>query len=653
MKYKHPRSLADFSKVFLAATSLAIFSPIVSAYADPGISSIVKQEQIIAEQSLNSETNNLPETIKIAVFRDIYRVTGVKYSDLRIIQAQQQIWSNGCLGLTAKGICTQAQVPGWQVVVTNQTQVWVYRTNESGTIAKLDEDSAEFVTGMIESQKTISQTTTNRTVQQRTIRTATNTSVKGKKTSFSLAILQPSANFSDVIARVSLKAKRRKGFLPERFLGDYKYKVSQKAKFVKGLKAGDRVVVRLYDIQNRFIGYSEFELSSAHTAVNLILSENPIEYQVVRTVCGLDADEDGKIDANNSTYDYFTKVSNERVTFLSSSQSMDVSQFQVEGLSTVTTNAVYPASFRGGEFALMRQTINAFSYNLAEALKVEPGRLVKFNEVSDDNNSIYDVGQMMMSYREIGVANGIQVKFADVTPNHWAKDFISELAALQIIQGFPDGNFRPDEQLTRAQFAAMLTQAFATAKVRNAISFKDVSTRYWAYNAIRDTYAMGFLGVSGNSFKPSQSLSRLEVLLALAQGLNYTFSGSTQTMLAVYKDASSIRSDVRHAIAALTERGIIVNYPNVQTLNPDKVATRAEVSALIYKTLVSRGEVADISSQYAVEGLQQRADIDKLNRGDDEDDDDDDDDKKVRRQDNDNDDDDDDDDDDDKKVRRL
>ncbi|MBW4644465.1 MAG: S-layer homology domain-containing protein [Goleter apudmare HA4340-LM2] len=457
------------------------------------------------------------------------------------------------------------------------------------------------------------ETTGTTTIKRQTVTTETrtqvstnSTAVKGKTTGFSLAILQPSGDFADVIARVSVKGKRGKNYLKERFLGDYKYKIKQKSQFVKGLKTGDRVVVRLYDNQNRFIGYSEFECLSANTAVNLILSAKPTEYRVVRTVYGVDADADGTIDVNNTTYDYFTQVSNQRVTFLSSSQSVKISQFQVAGLTTATTS-VYPASFIRG------QSMNIFSSDLAPALQAAPGQLVRLIEVNDDNTSIYNVSQMMMNYREVGVANGIQVKFNDVSTNHWAKDFIAELAALQVLQGFPDGSFRPDEQVTRAQFAAMISQAFAKARVRNAISFRDVSSKYWAYNAIRESYATGFLGNVGIDFNPTASLSRLEVLVALARGLNYTFSGSTETILAAYTDATSIRSDVRGAIAALTERGIVVNYPNVQSLNADKVATRAEVSALLYKALVSTGEVTDISSQYAVSKA------------------DDDDDKKIRR----------------------
>ncbi|MEA5515668.1 S-layer homology domain-containing protein, partial [Nodularia sp. UHCC 0506] len=354
------------------------------------------------------------------------------------------------------------------------------------------------------------------------------------------------------------------------------------------------------------LGYSEFECLQEHTVVNLILPENPTQTQVVRTVYGVESQETGMMNTSATTYDYFTQVNNQRVSFLNSSRTINTSQFQVEGLSQVAATSIVPASFRTGEFALLSQSFSAFGSTLPPVLKATPGQLVQLIAVSDDSSSIYDVSQMMMNYREIGVSSTIRTKFTDVATNHWAKNFIGELTAIEVLQGFPDGSFRPDEQVTRAQFAAMLSQAFQMTRVRNPINFNDVSNSYWAYSAIREAYATGFLGNFGSTFNPTQSLSRLEILLALARGLNYTSSSSTEAILATYTDAASISTDVRSAIASLTEQGVIVNYPNVQTLNPDKVATRAEVSALIYRALVSTGEVADISSNYAVNQVQQQ-----------------------------------------------
>ncbi|MGI8504383.1 MAG: S-layer homology domain-containing protein [Hassallia sp.] len=613
MKNKNQSYLAHFGKVFFAAAYVAITSPM--AYAASGFSTTTEQklnnspnQQLVASE----EAEDLPLSVKSAVLQDISQRAEVEMSALRVVKAQKQSWSDGCLGLESEAICTQSTVPGWQVVVTSEQQMWVYRTDESGKVAKLDEGSSQAVTATMMRRNTTTATVQRRT-QTMTVRRSTQvsaasvSSVKAKTKGFSLAILQPSGNFSEVITRISIKPKRGKGYLKERFLGDYKYKIKQSCKFVKGFKAGDRIVVRLYDTQNRFIGYSEFEALSANTTVNLILSSNPTEYKVVRTVYGVDADMNGMIDAGTTTYDYFTQVNNQSVSFLSSSRTIKVSQFQAQGLS-IAANSVYPASFTKGEFAVVRQSMSAFSSSLAAALKAAPGSLVQVNDVSDNSN--FDLAQMMMEYREVGVANGIQVKFSDVPTNYWAKDFIAELAAMEVLEGFPDGTFRPDEQVTKAQFAAMISQAFEKVKIRNAIKFNDVSSSNWAYNAIGEAYTTGFLTSSGNQFNPTANLSRLEILLSIARGLNYTFSGSTDTILAAYTDASSIRSDVRNAIAALTQQGIVVNYPNIESINAEKVATRAEVSALIYKALVSTGEVADISSQYAV-GQKEQAQVEQ------------------------------------------
>jgi hypothetical protein len=113
---------------------------------------------------------------------------------------------------------------------------------------------------------------------------------------------------------------------------------------------------------------------------------------------------------------------------------------------------------------------------------------------------------------------------------------------------------------------------------------------------------MGFLGAaSGSQFKPYQSLTRLQILSALAKGLNYTSSSSSiEQILAVYRDAGAIPAEARSLVAAATERGIVVNYPNSNTCSPNKVATRAEVAAFLYQAMVNKGEATEISSPYIV-----------------------------------------------------
>lgn len=193
--------------------------------------------------------------------------------------------------------------------------------------------------------------------------------------------------------------------------------------------------------------------------------------------------------------------------------------------------------------------------------------------------------------------------FSDVSSNYWAGNFISELARRDIIAGFPDGTFRPDAPVTRAQFAAMLRKAnqeFRRATQRGSINFVDVPSNYWAVSAIRDAYTTGFMaGYPGNVFRPEQNIPREQVLVSLANGLNY--SASSTTVLNYFNDASGISSWARTPIAAATERRMVVNYPNLRALNPQRNATRAEVAAFIYQALVSEGTAQVISSQYIVD----------------------------------------------------
>ncbi len=197
-----------------------------------------------------------------------------------------------------------------------------------------------------------------------------------------------------------------------------------------------------------------------------------------------------------------------------------------------------------------------------------------------------------------------QTSFTDVQSNYWASQFIQELSKRNIIAGFPDGSFRPEEAVTRAQFAAMLNKAFNKSPQRQSIKFNDVATNYWAYNAIQQSYITGFLsGYPGNRFEPNQAIPRQQVLVSLANGLNYSPSANISTTLQYFNDAANIADYARTPIAAAVEKRLVVNYPNVNFLNPTTNATRAQVAAFIYQALVSSNQATAINSPYIV-GLQ-------------------------------------------------
>ncbi|BAS57826.1 MULTISPECIES: S-layer homology domain-containing protein [Leptolyngbya] len=196
-----------------------------------------------------------------------------------------------------------------------------------------------------------------------------------------------------------------------------------------------------------------------------------------------------------------------------------------------------------------------------------------------------------------------QAAFSDVASDNWASPFIQELASRNIIAGFPDGTFRPNDPVTRAQFAALLLKAFPNAqRVNTPINFADVPSNYWGLQAIQTAYATGFLaGFPGGTFRPNDNIPRAQVLVSLANGLRYASTQPADSLLdQAYSDASSIPGFARNSIAAATERRIVVNYPDVRFLNPNQTATRADVAAFIYQALVSTGQLAAIQSPYIV-----------------------------------------------------
>lgn len=197
-----------------------------------------------------------------------------------------------------------------------------------------------------------------------------------------------------------------------------------------------------------------------------------------------------------------------------------------------------------------------------------------------------------------------QSTFSDVQGS-WAQSCIVQLTQRGIISGYPDGTFRPNNPVTRAEYASMVGKAFPNAaRVRGAVQFVDVSSSFWAFNAISYASQTGFLsGYPGNVFNPGQNIPRAQVLVSLASGLNYTPTQPVANVLGVFADASAIPGYAQTGIAAATERQLVVNYPNVQLLNPNQLASRADVSAFLCQALTSSGQLAQaVPTQYVVGG---------------------------------------------------
>jgi hypothetical protein len=94
------------------------------------------------------------------------------------------------------------------------------------------------------------------------------------------------------------------------------------------------------------------------------------------------------------------------------------------------------------------------------------------------------------------------IRFSDIQ-SHWAKTFIDGLVERAVISGFADRTFRPNINLTRAQFAAIVSKAFPIPDKRSYIPFIDVPATHWTAAAIQTAFKRGFIsGSPDNLFKP-------------------------------------------------------------------------------------------------------------------------------------------------------
>lgn len=197
-------------------------------------------------------------------------------------------------------------------------------------------------------------------------------------------------------------------------------------------------------------------------------------------------------------------------------------------------------------------------------------------------------------------ANKYQAQNNTIFPDiqgHWAQTYIESLATRDIIAGYPDGNYRPESLVTRAEFAAIINKAFSPSPERSNSDFVDVPVNYWGYEGIKTSYRGGFLqGYPGRVFQPKQHIPRVQVIVALSTGLKLR-SEKTE-LLTYYSDVSEIPKYAAQSVAGATEQQLVVNYPNLTQLNPNREATRAEVAAFVYQALVNAGKANPIASTY-------------------------------------------------------
>lgn len=175
-----------------------------------------------------------------------------------------------------------------------------------------------------------------------------------------------------------------------------------------------------------------------------------------------------------------------------------------------------------------------------------------------------------------------EVSFRDLTA-HWAESDIKQAVALGIVSGYPDGTFKPDGAVTRAEFAVMLIHALRPQEKQSnsgPLPFTDLDQiGEWALNAVAQAVQAGIIsGYEDGSFRPDARINRGEMakMIANALGLEGESAASTE-----FADDTAIPDWAKGAAAALSKRGIMVGREGNE-FAPGGQATRAEaVKALL------------------------------------------------------------------------
>ncbi len=172
--------------------------------------------------------------------------------------------------------------------------------------------------------------------------------------------------------------------------------------------------------------------------------------------------------------------------------------------------------------------------------------------------------------------------YADVPTEYWAYGYIHYLSCRSIISGYPDGLFRPDNPISRAEFSKMLALGYGLSLLTPAQpSFADVPASYWAYTYIETLHAVGAIsGYPDGSFHPGASITRAELVKmnVLASGVS-AYTGA----LPDYPDVPPSYWAYGY-IKTATHKQWVGGYSD-GLFHPTSDASRAELSKVLYLSL--------------------------------------------------------------------
>lgn len=235
---------------------------------------------------------------------------------------------------------------------------------------------------------------------------------------------------------------------------------------------------------------------------------------------------------------------------------------------------------------LLKNCINAL-FNIllrCESVKrVKKGGLLMFKKLL---KGVFALGILFM------LNNPAQAFYTDMNENHWAYQSIKFLTEVGVVVGYPDGTYKPDIPVTRAEFASMAIKALGQedASVTQDIHFSDVDKSFWAYDIIRKAVYFDLIpDAEGQRFRPYESVTRAEAITIAVNALTTQQISEQRAQDIIqksYEDYTQMPAWFLIAAGKAQLLDLIIVMPgNEGKLEADRPANRAEVAAILYKMM--------------------------------------------------------------------
>ncbi|WP_307298148.1 MULTISPECIES: cadherin-like beta sandwich domain-containing protein [unclassified Paenibacillus] len=177
-------------------------------------------------------------------------------------------------------------------------------------------------------------------------------------------------------------------------------------------------------------------------------------------------------------------------------------------------------------------------------------------------------------------------EFPDVA-NHWSKSAVNDMASRLVVNGVDSTHFNPNSNVTRAEFAAILVRALGLSDTGTSSKFSDVSTSDWYMGAVTVANKYNLIdGYENGTFRPNQTISRQEAFVILNRAIAIVklqqATGSTTT-LSSYSDQRKVATWAQTATQAVLSSGVVQG--NGKLLNPTGQMSRAETATVMQRLL--------------------------------------------------------------------